>query len=223
MNDSQHLFPDSMSLKLRQSGVVAVLVIDDPDHAAPLAKTLFENGIGAMELTLRTPAAVAALKAVRAEVPEMLAGIGTILTPDQVREVADAGAEFGVSPGMNPRVVRAAREIGLPFAPGIATPSELENAIEEGCRTVKFFPAATLGGVPHLKSMASPYAHLGIQYIPLGGVNLGNLAAYLGEDSVPAVGGSWIATRNLINDENWKEIAANASEARRAVDDIRGM
>lgn len=214
-------FPEALGSRIQQSGVIAVLVVDRLEHAVPLAITLFESGIRAMELTLRTPAAIGVLKAIRAEVPEMLAGVGTILTTDQVHEVAEAGAEFGVAPGMNLRVVRAAVEAGLPFAPGIATPSELESAIAAGCRMVKFFPAEAMGGMPYLKSMANPYEHLGIDYIPLGGVNTANLASYLQEPFIAALGGSWIAPRKLIQSENWSAIATNAREARRLIDETR--
>lgn len=216
------MFPKTLSTRIRQSGVVAVLVIDRPEHAVPLAKTLIENGIDSMELTLRTPAALDALKAILAEVPNMLAGVGTILTADQVQEVAAVGADFGVSPGMNHQVVLAARAAGLPFAPGIATPSELENAIAAGCRMVKFFPAEAMGGMPYLKSIANPYEHLGIEYIPLGGVNTANLASYLREPLIAALGGSWIAPRKLIQSENWRAIASNAKEARYLIDQARG-
>lgn len=218
---SSSVFPKTLSTRIRQSGVVAVLVIDRSEHAVPLAKTLIENGIDSMELTLRTPAALDALKAILAEVPDMLAGVGTILTINQVQEVAAAGAGFGVSPGMNRKVVLAARAAGLPFAPGIATPSELENAISAGCRMVKFFPAEAIGGIPYLKSIANPYEHLGIEYIPLGGVNTTNLASYLREPLIAALGGSWIAPRKLIQSENWRAIASNATEARYLIDQAR--
>ena len=135
------VFSAELRKKIREFGVIAVLVVDRAEDAVVLARTLVEGGVRAMELTLRTPAAVQALRAIRAEVPEMLAGIGTILTPDQVREVRDAGAAFGVSPGCNPRVVRAAMDAGLSFAPGVATPSDIEIALEMGCRLLKFFPA----------------------------------------------------------------------------------
>ena len=215
------LFPETLRSRIRRSGVVAVLVVDRLEHAVPLATTLIENGIDSMELTLRTPAAIGALKAIRVEVPEMLAGVGTILTTDQVHEVAQAGAEFGVAPGMSRPVVRAAGAVGLPFAPGVATPSELGNAIAAGCRMVKFFPAEAMGGMPYLKSMANPYEHLGIDYIPLGGINTANLASYLRESFIAALGGSWIAPRTLIQSENWSAIASNAREARRLIDETR--
>jgi 2-dehydro-3-deoxyphosphogluconate aldolase/(4S)-4-hydroxy-2-oxoglutarate aldolase len=174
-----------------------------------------------MELTLRTPKAIDALIRIRAEVPEMTAGVGTILTTDQVDQVIDAGAAFGVSPGVNPRVISHAQERGLPFAPGVCTPSDIEQALSLGCNVLKYFPAESSGGLKHLESMGAPYAHLGLTYIPLGGVNLGNLAQYLGSPMICAVGGSWLAPRGLIEAEKWDEIQENAREAAALVARIR--
>jgi len=207
--------------RIESCGVVAVLVIDEVKHAVPLARALMDGGVDVMELTLRTPAALGALRTIRAEVPEMLAGIGTILTPAQVREVSEAHAQFGVSPGLNPHVVITAREVGLPFAPGVVTPSDLEGALELGCREVKFFPAEPSGGMKYLKSMAAPYGHLGVRFIPLGGLTAENMSSYLSDPIVPAIGGSWLAPRNLIAAENWESITKNATEARKIADDLR--
>ncbi len=217
--DSQ--FPAPLLDRLARCGVIAVLVVDDAQSAVPLAQALLDGGIDAMELTLRTPAAIDALRAVRREVPQMLAGIGTILRPDQVTEVMAADAAFGVAPGLNPRVVEAAQQAGLPFAPGIATPSELERALELGCRDVKFFPAEPSGGLKYLKSIAAPYAHLGCQFLPLGGLTQDNIQAYLSEPLVLAVGGSWLATRDLIQAGDWNAIRARAAAARDAIDQLR--
>ena len=118
---------------------------------------------------------------------------------------------------MNPRVVRAAQEAGLPFAPGICTPSDLEAAIELGCRFVKFFPAAASGGLTFLQSMAVPYKHLGIRYFPLGGVNADNMKEYLAEEIVSAVGGSWIVKKDLVDKEDWEGITARAAEVTEAL------
>jgi 2-dehydro-3-deoxyphosphogluconate aldolase/(4S)-4-hydroxy-2-oxoglutarate aldolase len=155
--------------KLQKSAIIAVLILDRVEDGVPLAEALLAGGVDAMELTLRTPAAIGALKEITAKVPEMLAGIGTILTTDQVKEVADAGAAFGVAPGMNPRIVEAALAAGLPFAPGICTPSDIERALEFERKFLKFFPAEPSGGLKYLESIAAPYAHLGVKYIPLGG------------------------------------------------------
>jgi 2-dehydro-3-deoxyphosphogluconate aldolase/(4S)-4-hydroxy-2-oxoglutarate aldolase len=211
-------FPSETLHHIESSGVIAVLVIDDADHAVPVAKALLAGGVTAMELTLRTPAAIDALRAVRRAVPEMLAGIGTILTIDQVDEVVGAGAAFGVSPGLNPRVVEHAKAKGLPFAPGVVTPSDIEGAVELGCRELKFFPAEASGGLPYLKNIAAPFTHLGVRFIPLGGINADNMLTYLNEEAVPAIGGSWLAPRDLIQARDWPTITARAAEARHAID-----
>jgi len=207
--------------ELESAGVLAVLVIDDLTSAVPLAQALQAGGVTAMELTLRTEVAVDALKAIRKEVPAMRVGIGTILTPEQARNVTAEGAAFGVSPGINPRVVEAALEVGLPFAPGIATPSDIEIALSFGCRRLKFFPAEQLGGLAYLRSMSAPYNHLGVKYVPLGGVNAKNLAEYISEPLVAAVGGSWLAPRNAIQEKNWSQITKNAEEARAIITQVR--
>ncbi|MDD3118695.1 MAG: bifunctional 4-hydroxy-2-oxoglutarate aldolase/2-dehydro-3-deoxy-phosphogluconate aldolase [Victivallales bacterium] len=215
-------FNPELAEKIRQGGIIAVLVIDDASKAAKLAETLLENGINAMELTLRTDSAVAALKEIRKNVPEMIAGCGTVLTPDQVKQVYDAGAAFAVAPGFNRRVVECALNLGLSYAPGIATPSDIEAAVELGCRLLKFFPAETSGGIKHLKSMAAPYQHLGLSFIPLGGLNAVNLKSYIECPLVGAVGGSWIAKRDAIAAEDWGTIAKNAAEAVAIVKSVRG-
>ncbi|MEN6559064.1 MAG: bifunctional 4-hydroxy-2-oxoglutarate aldolase/2-dehydro-3-deoxy-phosphogluconate aldolase, partial [Thermoguttaceae bacterium] len=154
-----------------------------------------------------------ALRAIRAEMPEMAVGAGTVLTVEQVREVAASGASFAVAPGMNPRVVRAAQDIGLPFMPGVMTPSDVEQALECGCRELKLFPAEPVGGLKYLKNMAAPYAHLNLQFVPLGGLSPANAGAYLADPWILAVGGSWIAKRDVIERRDWATITKNAKEA----------
>ena len=204
---------DPVATRLTAKGVVAVLMIDRVDDAVPVAEALLRGGVDAMELTLRTEAALPALELITGSVPEMLAGIGTILKPDQVIQARDSGAAFGVSPGTNVEVIEAAHAAGLPFAPGIMTPSDIERALPFGCEILKFFPAGSSGGIKHLKNIAAPYAHLGLKYVPLGGVNEDNMTDYLKEDIIAAVGGSWIAHRDLIASGQWDQITSNASSA----------
>lgn len=206
-------FDPNLAQRVETCGIVAVLVIDRAEDAVPLAKALLAGGVDVMELTLRTPAALDALKAIRADVPEMLAGVGTILTTDQVKQVVEAGAAFGVAPGVNPRILTAAREAGLSFAPGIVTPSDIEASLEHGCKILKFFPAEPSGGLAYLKAMAAPYAHLGLKFVPLGGLNAKNMASYLADPQVAALGGSWLAPRELIKAGEWGKITALAAEA----------
>lgn len=207
---------------LETTGVLAVLVVDDASDAVPLAEALLEGGVSAMELTLRTDAAMDALVAIRQAVPDMVVGIGTILTTDQVKQVAEAGAAFGVAPGVNPKVVESARDCNLPFAPGVATPTDIELALSLGCRRLKFFPAEPSGGLPYLRSVAAPYNHLGLKYVPLGGVSLKNMAEYLGDPLIAAVGGSWLAPRGAIAEKDWTQIKENAREARNVVSAVHG-
>lgn len=217
------LFPETLLQRLRSAGIVAGFSVDRVEHAVPIVHALHQGGIRVIELLLRTPASMQGLQAICQDLPktddpngsgqsDMLVGVGTILTPQTIRDVQQAGAHFGVSPGMNPNVIRAAAEVGLPFAPGIATPSDLEAAIELDCRLVKFFPAEASGGIAYLKSMSAAYNHLGIEYFPLGGINADNMNGYLKEPSVAAVGGSWIVKKELVHQENWAAITQRATE-----------
>jgi 2-dehydro-3-deoxyphosphogluconate aldolase / (4S)-4-hydroxy-2-oxoglutarate aldolase len=206
---------------LQHSAIVAVLMIDRVEDAVPVAEALLAGGVNAMELTLRTLAAMGALKEIKRAVPEMLAGIGTILTTTQVQEVVDCGASFGVAPGMNPRIVEAALAAGLPFAPGICTPSDIERALEFDRKFLKFFPCEPSGGLQYLDAIAAPYAHLGIKYIPLGGVNEANCATYLKNPHVGGLGGSWLAPKNLIANKDWQAIETNARTAIAIRDQVR--
>jgi len=204
---------EMLAEKIRKSRIIAVLVVDSAEDAVPLARALLRGGISAMELTLRTPAAFDALERIRAETPELLAGIGTILNAEQVKTARDCGAAFGVAPGLNKTVVEAAKALSFPFAPGIMTPSEIEAAYALGCTVMKLFPSEPAGGLDYLNNINAPYAHLGIEYIPLGGVSLENLRAYLECPIVLAVGGSWLAPRKLIQQKDWDQISRNCEKA----------
>lgn len=207
--------------RIRDAAVVAVLTVTDVEVAVPAARALVEGGVTAMELTLRTPVAIEALRLISGEVPEMLACAGTVLRPDQVNHVAANGAAFGVSPGFNPTVAQAAIDAGLPFAPGVATPSDIEAAVAMGFRLLKFFPAEPSGGLPYLKSMAAPYLHLGVEFFPLGGITLDALDSYLRWHPIAAVGGSWIAPPSLLEEHDFDRITANALEAATICREVR--
>ena len=215
------MIPEPLAARIRSSGIVAVLVIDREEDAVPLARALLSGGIGVIELTLRTPAALGALNRIKSEIPEMLVGAGTVLSPKQVRDVNAAGADFAVSPGLNPRVLTAASEAGMPFAPGIATPSDIERALEVGCKVLKFFPAEPSGGLSYLKAIAAPYQHLGISFMPLGGLNEKNMGTYLSSPLVAAIGGSWLAPRDAVREGRWDEITALAQDATASVQAAR--
>ena len=208
------VFPLSLQQKIEDLGVLAVVVIEDAEHAVPLAEALLSGGIAAMDLTLRTDAALDAVRIITQKVPEMLVGCGTVLSIEQLNAVRDAGASFAVSPGLNPRVLEHAIQTHFPFAPGISTASDIEIAQDHGCRLLKFFPCETSGGLRHLKVLAAPFQHLGLKYIPLGGINPTNLPNYLEDRSlIAAVGGSWLAPKKLIQDNDWSGITQLASDA----------
>jgi 2-dehydro-3-deoxyphosphogluconate aldolase/(4S)-4-hydroxy-2-oxoglutarate aldolase len=215
------MFPDDLMKRVGEAGVIAVLTIDDPVDAVPLARALMAGGVLAIELTLRTPRAVESIRRIRAELPDVLIGAGTVLNRGQLEEVRQAGALFAVSPGCNPATLRAAKDLGLPFAPGVATPSDIEIAVENGCRLLKFFPAETSGGLAHLTTMGAPFAHLGLRYIPLGGISVKQLGDYLKSSLVASVGGSWLAKPDVIARRDWTTVEAAAVDAMRIVREVR--
>lgn len=204
---------ENLTDRLKKARIVAVLAVNDPAGAVDLAKALCDGGVTALEMTLRTQRAFECVSAIAGAGLPLTLGVGTILTPEQAREAKSRGVDFGVSPGCNVRVIDAAAEAGLPFAPGIMTPSEIEQALEHGCKLMKFFPAESSGGMKHLQSMAAPYKHLGISFIPLGGLKLSNMKSYTDSPLVTAIGGSWIAPTSLIDAKDWAQIRKNAEEA----------
>ena len=199
--------------QLLQRRVVPVAVADSVEDAVSLARALVQGGLPLIEITLRTPCALDCIRAIRQACPEALVGAGTILDPSQVKAAIEAGAQFGVSPGVNPEVVRAASEQKLFFIPGIMTPSDIESALRLGCRILKFFPADAAGGIKMLKALAGPYESAGARFIPLGGISPGNMSEYLALPVVAAVGGSWLCERKMVREQKWAEITALAAAA----------
>jgi 2-dehydro-3-deoxyphosphogluconate aldolase/(4S)-4-hydroxy-2-oxoglutarate aldolase len=182
---------------------------------------LLAGGVTAVEVTLRTSQALDALVAMCEGVPELTVGAGTVLEERQVEQVKRAGAAFAVAPGCSPSIIQAAHSAGLPFAPGVATPSDIEQAMRLGCRILKFFPAEPSGGLGYLKAVAAPYAHLGIQFIPLGGLREEHIKGYAEEPSVLAVGGSFIATPEALSARDFAAVTERAKNAVRLVAEAR--
>jgi 2-dehydro-3-deoxyphosphogluconate aldolase / (4S)-4-hydroxy-2-oxoglutarate aldolase len=196
---------------LRAGPVMPVVVIDDAAHAVPLARALVAGGIRAIEITLRTGAALEAIQAIARDVPDAIPGVGTALTAADVLAALDAGAKFIVSPGATPALIEAALGSGLPFLPGVATASELMAGMAAGISAFKFFPAAQAGGVEGLKAFGGPFPN--VRFCPTGGVSASNAAAYLALPNVACVGGSWIAPREVIAAGDFGRIEALAREA----------
>jgi 2-dehydro-3-deoxyphosphogluconate aldolase / (4S)-4-hydroxy-2-oxoglutarate aldolase len=201
----------SMTERLRAARVVPVITIDDPGNAVPLARALAAGGLPCAEITFRTPRAAEAIRRITAEAPDMLAGAGTVLTAQQVNVARDAGARFIVAPGFNRRVVEHCMSLGIPVYPGIATPTEVEAALELDLKTLKFFPAEAMGGLSYLKAIAAPF--VGVTFMPTGGINASNVVGYLAYERVVACGGSWMAPADWIAEKQFDRIRDEAHHA----------
>ena len=193
--------------------VVPVIVVDDADKAVPLARALVKGGLSVLEITFRTEAAAEAIARIKAEVPGAVVGAGTLVRREQVAAAKAAGAVFGVAPGFDPAIVAFAQENGLPIVPGIATASELSQAITAGLSLVKFFPAEAAGGVKMIKNLLGAFRFTGVKFMPTGGVNLGNLADYLAVPEVVACGGTWIVPKDAVAKGDWAAIEKLAADA----------
>jgi 2-dehydro-3-deoxyphosphogluconate aldolase / (4S)-4-hydroxy-2-oxoglutarate aldolase len=207
---------------IEKCGVVPVIAIDSVDAAIPLADALLEGGLPLVEITFRTAAAAEVIETICWQRPSLLVGAGTVVTTESLQAAKASGAKFGVAPGLNAHIVNGAKRAGLPFVPGVCTPSDIERALALDCRLLKFFPAEASGGVEMLKALAAPYAHLGVRFVPTGGVNMNNLAAYLAIDCVAAVGGTWIAKKEDLAAGNWAEIRDRCKKAADIVAQVRG-
>lgn len=190
--------------ELHDFGLVPVIKITNVENALPLARALKEGGLNCAEITFRTACAKEAIAIITKELPDMLVGAGTVLTPEQADEAIEAGSKFIVSPGFNPRVVKHCIERGVPVLPGCATPSEVEAAMELGLKAVKFFPAEAAGGLNMIKSMSAPYG--AVQFMPTGGINEDNMLDYLSFNKIIACGGSFMVKDALIDAGNFAEI-----------------
>ena len=195
------------------TGLVPVVVIENADDAADAAKALIAGGIDVMEITMRTPAGIDAIKNIRKEVPEMLVGAGTVLSLGKCKEAVDAGAQFIVSPGLNPEIVRWCLENNIAVTPGCVTPTEIDTALSLGLKTVKFFPAEVFGGVKGCAALYGPYQSAGIKFIPTGGVSNENLAEFADKPYIHAVGGGWLCKTSDIKDHKYQAITDNARKA----------
>ncbi|MGC0382302.1 bifunctional 4-hydroxy-2-oxoglutarate aldolase/2-dehydro-3-deoxy-phosphogluconate aldolase [Streptomyces sp. SAI-129] len=191
--------------------VVPVVVVDDPADAVPLARALVAGGLPAIEVTLRTPVALDAIRAIAGEVPGAVVGAGTVITAEQVAEVVAAGARFLVSPGWTDALLEAMRASGVPFLPGVSTTSEVVALLERGVREMKFFPAEAAGGTAYLKALAAPLPQA--RFCPTGGVSPASAPEYLALPNVGCVGGSWMLPKDAVADRDWGRVEALAREA----------
>lgn len=194
----------TITTQLHQLKVVPVIALDHAEDILPLADTLAQNGLSVAEITFRSPAAEEAIQLLRQQRPDFLIAAGTVLTSEQVFQAKNAGADFVVTPGFNPKIVQLCQDLGLPIIPGANNPMAIEAALELGIETVKFFPAEASGGLKMIKALLGPYAQL--KMMPTGGIGLQNIQDYLAIPNVVACGGSWFVEKTLINSKNWSEI-----------------
>jgi len=197
--------------RIQSIGIVPVVVLNDPKDAHPLAKALCEGGLPCAEVTFRTDAAEESIRIMREAFPDMLVGAGTVLTTEQVDRAVAAGASFIVSPGMNPKVIQHCIEKGVPITPGVSCPTDIETGLLFGLEVLKFFPAEASGGLAAIKAMSAPYPM--VKFMPTGGVNEKNIAAYIGFDKIVACGGSWMVSRDLVEAGNFNKIKELTNKA----------
>ena len=198
---------------LGRAGIIPVIVIEKEEQAVPLAKALVKGGLPVLEVTFRTKAAAAAIAAIRREVPEAVVGAGTVLTVEMLRAAKAAGAVFGVAPGFDPAIIAEAKAQDFPFCPGIATASELSQALTAGCTMVKFFPAEAAGGVKMIKNLLGAFRFTGVRFMPTGGVNPANVADYLAVPEIACCGGTWIVPKDALAAGDYAKIEQLAAEA----------
>ena len=200
-----------------QQRLICVAVIDKVDDAVPLAEALLAGGLKCIEVTFRTAGAAESIARIRQHVPQIVVGAGTLLTPENVKQAVDAGAQFGVSPGLSEAVSKASQENKFPLFPGVITPTEVMHALDLGWKHLKFFPAETFGGVSALKALIGPFGHTGVKFIPTGGITAATLPNYMAIPQVAAVGGSWMAERKLVAEKAWAKISALTAEAMKVI------
>jgi 2-dehydro-3-deoxyphosphogluconate aldolase/(4S)-4-hydroxy-2-oxoglutarate aldolase len=210
------VLPGDVVERIAVSGIVPVLVLESADVAVPVCEALLAGGVSVAEVTFRTADAAQAITRIRDALPEMLLGAGTLLTEADVHRAVDAGAAFGVAPGLREQVVKTAQGVGLPFFPGVCTPGDIERGLALGLGVLKFFPAGSFGGPGTLSALLGAYRHTGVRFMPTGGVTLGNAPDYWAIPEVLAIGATALAPADVQREGNWVEITNRASAFREA-------
>ncbi len=205
--------------RIAEIGIVPVIRIDDVSKAPRLAEALCAGGVPVAEITFRAAGADRAIRAMRETFPDMLVGAGTVLTQAQIDAACDAGAQFVVSPGFNPKNVAYCQAKGITIFPGCVTPGEIECALEYGLEVLKFFPAEAFGGLKTIKALSAPFGM--VKFMPTGGISLDNLAAYTANPAIIACGGSYMVTAKLINEERWDEITELCRKSVELIQEVR--
>ena len=209
----------SFSEKVYEAGIVPVVVLNNVEDAVPLAKALLKGGIDFMEITFRTECAAECISVISKEVREAVVGAGTVLNIEQAKTAVKCGAKFIVSPGIDEETVRWALENKIPVIPGAVTPTEIMKAVSLGLKTVKFFPADVYGGIKAIKALSAPFGQ--VKFLPTGGVSEANLAEFIGNKSVCAVGGSWVCKKDDVLNHDWDKITSLSANAVKIIKETR--
>ncbi len=211
---------DNIFKNIEKAGVIPVVALKDISKAVSLCESLSKADMKIIEITFRTEGAAEIIKIIRSRFPDFILGAGTITRLEEIQSAKEAGAQFAVAPGLNPEIVKESFKYDLPFAPGVCTPSEIEAAMNLGLSYLKFFPAGACGGIKYLNSIYTPYAHRKIRFMPTGDVGPENMAEYLSNPAVFAVGGTWICKKSYLESEDWNTITKLAIEAKQIVKDL---
>lgn len=199
--------------KIEKRRIIPIVTLQNAEDIVPICEALKAGGLNVVEITFRTSAAQDAIRSAVREFPDFTVGAGTVTSLEEIEIVQEAGAHFAVAPGLSQAIVRRAQEIGLPFFPGVCTPTDIHMALDSGCKVMKYFPAAAMNGIRTLKAVCGPFLHLGVRFIPTGGIDAENMMEYLSYPAVLAVGGSWIVAPSIIADRSWQRISELASQA----------
>ncbi len=199
--------------RIEKSKIIPIVTLENAEDVVPVCRALKAGGLNVVEITFRTAAAPEAIRTAVREFPGFTVGAGTVTSLEEIEIAQEAGAHFAVAPGLNQAIVRRAHEIVLTFFPGVCTPTDIHMALDSGCKVMKYFPAAAMNGIKTLKAVCGPFLHLGVRFIPTGGINAENMMEYLSYPAVLAVGGSWIVAPSIIADRNWQKISELASQA----------
>lgn len=199
--------------RIEKSKIIPIIVPEKAEDVIPVCEALQAGGLKVAEITFRTPSVREALGLMRKRFPDFILGAGTVTEIEELESCIQLGAQFAVSPGLNPVIVKRAMELNFPFFPGVCTPTEVDTALGLGCKVLKFFPAEIMGGTKAINALYGPFKHKGVKFIPTGGINDKNLREYLSTPGVIAIGGSWLVAKKLLREKAWDKIAQRTREA----------
>ncbi|MBN1900091.1 bifunctional 4-hydroxy-2-oxoglutarate aldolase/2-dehydro-3-deoxy-phosphogluconate aldolase [Candidatus Sumerlaeota bacterium] len=199
--------------RIEEAKIIPIIVPENAEDVIPVCQALQVGGLMVAEITFRTPSVREALGLMKKNFPDFILGAGTITEMEELESCIQLGAQFAVSPGLNPDIVKRAQELGFPFFPGVCTPTEVDTALRLGCKVLKFFPSDVMGGTKAIKALYGPFKHKGVKFIPTGGINEKNLKEHLATPGVIAIGGSWLVSKTILQEKSWDQITQKTRES----------